>query len=122
MAKRRMSLVAPRKSLVTPRKQAYVVQSGCCFYCGAKMWLDSPERYASQHKLSLKQTQLLKCTGEHLAAHSEGGSSSASNIVAACWFCNNRRHRFKRPLSPDSYKKHVQKRLSKGLWHPFVIH
>lgn len=110
-----------RKSLKSPRKLAYALQSGRCFYCGVPMWQNNPEQFASQHKLSINQARLLKCTGEHLTAHSDGGEGSTENIVAACWYCNTRRHRAAKPRSPDSYKTHVRKRISKGHWHRLHI-
>ncbi|MEJ1372518.1 MAG: HNH endonuclease [Candidatus Sedimenticola sp. (ex Thyasira tokunagai)] len=69
----------------------------------------------------MKQARLLKCTGEHLSAHSEGGTTSRANIAAACWYCNNRRHRRRSVTDPQSYKAHVRKRMSKGRWHPVKI-
>ena len=110
-----------RKSLASPRKQAFTRQSGRCFYCGAPMWQHNPEQFASQHKLSLKQARLLKCTGEHLTAHSDGGQASTENIVAACWYCNSRRHKTAEPRSPDSHREHVRKCMSKGHWHKLHI-
>ena len=106
-----------RKSLVRPRRRAYNRQSGRCYYCGAPMCLEDPEQFASQYKLSPKQTWLLQCTGEHLTAHCEGGMVSKSNIVAACWFCNIHRHRVAKPLAPDRYREHVRKRVANGGWH-----
>jgi len=47
-------------------------------------------------------------TAEHLEARCEGGADSTDNIVAACRFCNGRRHRAKvarnpvRPRTPNS--------------------
>lgn len=110
-----------RKSLTRPRTLAYTRQSGRCFYCGTPMWQDNPKQFASNHKLSLKQVKLLKCTGEHLTAHSDGGEASISNIVAACWFWNNRRHKTAKSRTPESYRKHVHKRMAKGHWHQLKI-
>ena len=106
-----------RSSLESLRKKAYALQSGRCFYCGSPMWQHNPEQFAARHKLTLKQTKLLKCTGEHLTAHSERGQASTENIVAACWYCNSHRHKTLKPRSPDSYRDHVRKSISKGCWH-----
>ena len=38
------------------------------------------------------------------------------NIVAACRFCNSRRHRTLRPLPPQDYAHKVQQRLASGKW------
>ena len=58
------------------------------------------------------------CTAEHLTPQSEGGSDTADNIRAACWFCNRTRHRMKVVLTPSDYQEYVRKRLAKGKWHP----
>ena len=110
-----------RKSLVRPRTIAYARQSGRCYYCGFPMWSDSPTDFASTYGLSLAHSRLLQCTGEHLQAHKDGGSSAHSNIVAACLWCNLQRHRSKNPPSPDSYKAYVSKRISKGRWHNATV-
>ena len=108
-----------RKSLTSLSARAYLLQSGRCFYCGALMWRKDSDQFASQYNLSPTQTMHLKCTGEHLIAHCEGGSASRSNIVAACRYCNSRRHQAVKPLTPDRYKKHVRKCVAKGHWHQF---
>ena len=110
-----------RKSLVSPRKRAYSTQSGRCFYCGAPMWQDNPKQFASDHELTLKQTMLLRCTGEHLTAHSEGGQVSQSNIVAACWYFNSRRHKATKARTPNDYRGHVRRRIAKGRWHQISV-
>ena len=110
-----------RKSLSRPRKHAYQQQHGHCFYCGTPMWLDDHQAFARRHTLSPKQALLLKCTGEHLVAHSEGGSAARSNIVAACWLCNQRRHKAKDPKTPGRYRKFVRSRINKGKWLPFQL-
>ncbi|WP_370315223.1 HNH endonuclease signature motif containing protein [Roseivivax marinus] len=59
---------------------------------------------------------LLRCTAEHLQARSDGGKDTFDNIVAACWFCNTRRHNQKVPLEPEAYRQHVRRRMSAGRW------
>jgi hypothetical protein len=61
--------------------------------------------------------RFLLCTAEHLIAKSEGGTDTASNIAAACMFCNQARHKAKHPLSPEDYRNHVQRRIRRGRWH-----
>ena len=58
------------------------------------------------------------CTAEHLLPRSQGGKDRASNIKAACLFCNQTRHRTKAPKTPQRHRQHVQQRLRKGKWHP----
>jgi len=110
-----------RKSLVRPRTIAYTRQSGRCFYCGLPMWSGDPKDFAAKHGLSLAQALPLECTGEHLQAHQDGGSSAQSNIVAACRRCNQLRHRRKNPPPPDRYKVLVQGRMRKGRWHDSTV-
>jgi len=90
------------------RIAAFARQAGRCWYCGCNMILGSTQ--------SIRQ-----CTAEHLVARSEGGRSNASNIVAACRFCNQTRHKRKRALAADCFKLLVQQRLSKGKWHQLVF-
>ncbi|MGB5079626.1 MAG: HNH endonuclease [Burkholderiales bacterium] len=82
------------------------------------MWSDNPLEFASKHGITLGQARRFQCTGEHLVARQNGGSASLSNIVAACRFCNQCRHRRKRPLSSTVYKQLVQERMSQGRWIP----
>ena len=85
------------------------------------MWQDNPQQFASDHELTLKQTMLLRCTGEHLTAHSEGGQVSQSNIVAACWYFNSRRHKATKARTPNDYRGHVRRRIAKGRWHQISV-
>nr|WP_209399021.1 HNH endonuclease [Marinobacter salsuginis] len=58
---------------------------------------------------------------EHLVAHSEGGSAGQSNIVAACRFCNEKRHTRKNPPDPQAYSALVERRLQKGGWNSHLL-
>lgn len=110
------------KSLVRSRTHAFSDQSGRCFYCGTPMWADNPLEFAAEHGITLRQAKLLQCTGEHLTARQDGGSSARSNIVAACRFCNAGRHRRKDPSPPDRFKEMVRRRMEKRRWHaPWVF-
>lgn len=106
-----------RNSLKTPRKQAFLRQNGRCFYCQKPIWEENPEQYAKRYGLSLRQAQLMRCTGEHLTAHKDGGAANPDNIVAACFYCNNRRHKCKKNLTPEKYKVFVSNRVEKKRWH-----
>jgi len=53
----------------------------------------------------------LQATAEHLVARCKGGTDAPDNIVAACRFCNTRRHQTKHPLTPEAYARRVQARL-----------
>ena len=103
--------------LVRHRKSAFIAQSHRCFYCDFPMWESDCMSFAQAHKISLSQAKLLKCTAEHLKARQDGGKDTAKNIVAACQWCNQRRHRIKQAPSPCVYRQLVQQRLSNGRWH-----
>lgn len=110
-----------RTSLKKPRLKAFHSQSGKCYYCQQPIWIEGPEKYAAMYGISLRQASLMMCTGEHLIAHKDGGSSGLDNIVAACHYCNIKRHTRKKDLSPIEYKLYVSKRLHKGRWHRLVL-
>lgn len=40
------------------------------------------------------------------------------NVVAACWRCNNSRHRRKHASTQENHRKAVQRRLARQRWHP----
>lgn len=105
------------KTFSSKRTKAFRRQQGRCFYCDQPMWLSDVTQFAEQHRITLAQAQRFRCTAEHLKARQDGGTDRAENIVAACWFCNNRRHRRLVPLEPPAYRNHVQKRLMHGRWH-----
>lgn len=107
--------------LTRQRQNAYRQQSGRCFYCGFQMWASDIEAFAARYKLTPKLANRLQCTGEHLQARRDGGNSAAPNIVAACRFCNETRHRRKQPPTPALYKQEVQARINDGRWHPREI-
>lgn len=86
------------KSLARARTVAYTRQSGGCFYCALAMWLDNPLEFASKYGITLGQAKRFQCTAEHLEARQDGGTAFQSNIVAACRFCNQHRHRRKNLL------------------------
>ena len=81
------------------------------------MWTSDPIGFSRKYKITLKQTKQLQCTGEHLVAHANGGPASIENIVAACAYCNRRRHQRDNEISPGKYKSLIAKRLHKGRWH-----
>ncbi len=105
-------------SLALLRYRAYQRQNRRCYYCGFPMWEKDIDRFLSEYRVSPAQAQLFRCTAEHLKAKSVGGSNAASNIVAACDYCNRTRHRSSKPLEPDRYRQRVQTRLAKGRWLP----
>lgn len=107
----------PYKTPTKLRKSAYKTQHGRCCYCGNAMWLENVEAFARDHGYTLAQAKLLRCTAEHLTSRQCGGADTPVNLAAACWYCNTRRHKKKRPLPPNLYRQYVVARLQKGLWH-----
>lgn len=103
------------------RLRAYLKQHGSCWYCGVPMWLKSPADVPLLAPSS-SAALALKCTAEHLKARSEGGRDSPDNIVAACFKCNNTRHRTKKPLHPAAYRQHVRHLMANGQWHRGWVH
>lgn len=85
------------------------------------MWEENPKDFASKHNVTKKYAARFKCTAEHLLARCDGGKDQEHNIVAACIFCNSKRHQRKTPLVPPEYRAHIQKRLQKGKWHPKTL-
>jgi hypothetical protein len=93
-----------------------------CYYCGFPMWGKRPEGFARHYGISVKEAQQFRCTAEHLQARCDGGTACLDNIVAACWFCNSRRHLRSVPLTADAYLKLVQGRVEQFAWHPPWLH
>jgi hypothetical protein len=99
------------------RRQAKMQgQGGLCHYCGQPMWTDDPDAFCATHGVPRRKARLFQCTAEHLRARSDGGSEGTTNIVAACLFCNQTRHKAKRPLDPPAYRSRVRRRLDAGRW------
>jgi hypothetical protein len=96
------------------RNSAFNDQSGRCHYCGVLMWQGSPANFARAHGISVFQARAFRCTAEHLQARSNGGKNFRTNIVAACWWCNSRRHRPKLALDPVPYKAKVTTLVQAG--------
>ncbi|WP_083921460.1 HNH endonuclease [Dasania marina] len=110
-------MLNPRKSLKKPRHFAFSKQKGLCYYCAQPMWDGCPKSFSVRYGLSVRQARRFQCTGEHLMAHKDGGSSGRENIVAACLFCNVGRHRRGRDLDPHCFRGLVQRRMNAGRWH-----
>ncbi len=105
------------KEISKNRSKAFKKQSGRCYYCGCHMWQLDVKAFATKYSISVRSAKKLQCTAEHLVAQQDGGSNKQKNIVAACIFCNQTRHKAKKPLDPPSYKTRIQRRLKKGKWH-----
>jgi hypothetical protein len=105
------------------RHKAFNQQNCKCFYCGFPMWERAVEQFAIAHSISIRQARLLRSTAEHLVAQTDGGLDAPGNIVAACAWCNKRRHAGRAHLAPAAaaYKTHVARRVAAGKWHPMLM-
>jgi hypothetical protein len=81
------------------------------------MWLGDRAIFIRQHGVSRQKAKWRQCTAEHLNPKSEGGPNSRVNIVAACLFCNQMRHRVANPPQPHVYQGVVRRLVREGLWH-----
>lgn len=102
------------------RRQAFEAQRRRCFYCGFAMWEANPQAFSVEHRITIKQSRLRRCTAEHLVAQKDQGRHTRENVVAACFWCNQRRHKGRRQQAPDPdvYKARVAMQVAKGKWHP----
>jgi hypothetical protein len=81
------------------------------------MWNQCPYELTARFPVTERQVGKHRCTGEHLIAHSEGGTAKSTNIVAACLRCNQGRHKRKIVPVPEAFKKLVGRLMSNGKWH-----
>nr|WP_249219070.1 HNH endonuclease [Loktanella sp. SALINAS62] len=103
------------------RKEKMIKQGGRCYYCDLPMWENGAKTNSGTQRKMESAPHVLRCTAEHLHARSEGGKNTVSNIVAACWFCNSRRHRRKRPLPSEKYRQLVRERMAVGRWQVAAV-
>ncbi len=83
------------------------------------MWEQAKEAstdFAKRHGMKPRTTKLFRATAEHLTAKCDGGPDTATNIVAACIWCNQRRHAQPKPPASDLYLSKVQRRMKAGRW------
>lgn len=99
------------------RNRKAVSQGWACYYCEQPMWKDNPATFAAENSITLRQARLLQATAEHLTPRADGGCDSDKNIVAACAFCNIKRHKGRAVLSPSAYAVKVRRQLQSGRWH-----
>jgi len=107
--------------LAVHRCRAASRQAYRCFYCNLPLWDSSPDRFISRYQLSRAQAALLRCTAEHLNPLSQGGSNASDNIVAACHFCNQTRHKARNPLDPEKFRQRVRQKMQQGQWLAGVL-
>lgn len=102
--------------LASLRHKAFVRQDYRCFYCTTPMCEHDSVHFRATYRLFQAQAEFFFCTAEHLKPRSEGGRDNASNVVAACYFCNQTRHRAKVPLDAAKYRQRVQSRVDRARW------
>lgn len=110
-----------RNSLKAQRTKAFNAQGGLCFYCEQPMWNEHPTELSRRRDVLRRAVRLFQCTGEHLNPHSKGGTSNQKNIVAACLYCNSKRHRRRKALTPKQFKALVKKRVNSGRWNTHLL-
>ena len=104
------------------RNKKAAEQRYLCFYCRFPMWSDRAEAFAGRHHITLGEAGRFRCTAEHLPALGDGGKTIAGNIVAACHFCNERRHRRAKRPSWTTCLARVRRRIAAKSWHPPTLH
>lgn len=104
------------KTIVRNRTQAFVQQSGRCFYCDALMWTSHPKNFAKTYGLTKLEARQFRCTAEHKLARQDGGPDTAENIAAACLRCNHSRHTVPEALDALRYRDFVAQRICAGDW------
>lgn len=106
------------KSLSRIRTKAFRRQAGRCCYCDVPMWTANCRLFAKQCGLPRRIAKALRCTAEHLVARQDGGTNASTNIAAACWHCNQRRHQPGNPAStPEQYREFVIAKMLRQQWH-----
>lgn len=106
-----------RSSISRFRSQAFQRQGGRCYYCRLPMWEGDPAPLMQSLGVSDRQAKALRCTAEHLVPRCEGGRDCASNIVAACFHCNSRRHWRRVARSAAAHLRLVRARMARQRWH-----
>lgn len=83
------------------------------------MWRANAKAFVAAHGISRDQARIFRLTAEHLTAQMDGGGTSASNIVAACLYCNHGRHALFPGAAPDpeTYSSFVLLSVAAGFWH-----
>jgi hypothetical protein len=109
----------PMNKIAKLRIQSAIIQQCRCFYCGLAMIEPALPEFTPK-ELKPKWQKYLRCTAEHLTARQNQGRDNSQNIVAACWWCNTRRHkgRAENAPNPQKYRQRVQSLMKKGCWHP----
>jgi hypothetical protein len=114
-----MAGLAPEREIalkIRRLRELKKAQGGLCYYCNRPMWVAEPDAVCRAFNVSIGGARFLRCTAEHLMPRSEGGQDASDNIVAACRFRNQTRHRARRPRAPEAYRSLVRRRIDAGRW------
>lgn len=76
----------PKPDLAALRDLAYKRQRGLCYWCKQEMI------YRGRGELPRPWNHPRTLTADHIIRKADGGRTDQTNIVAACAWCNNRRH------------------------------
>lgn len=94
------------------RLRAHAQQGGSCFYCCLPICEGDMQPFRRRYGLTARDAESLLSTAEHLVARQDGGTDGNSNVVAACWTCNQGRHQRKnRDLDWLQFRALVQNRI-----------
>jgi hypothetical protein len=114
---------APMGSRLKKHRQAACAhQGGVCYYCRCPIWEGDLQSFSRAQRMRPRLARHLQATAEHLTARADGGKDSARNIVAACLWCNQQRHRGRAAAAPSAseYRARVQQFVAARIWHPLV--
>ena len=103
-------------NIAKKRQQCAMQQGFRCYYCQSPIWEHDPDTFCRRFGITAGQVPFFRSTAEHLLARQDGGTDAASNLVAACHFCNGHRHRTPNPKPPERYLHHVRRRMARGKW------
>ena len=110
------------QSFKNKRVREFKSQNGRCYYLQIPMWLPNVTEHLFRSGITTKAMSRIHCTVEHMTARSDGGSDASENLVAACRFCNQTRHRQARSFNSKDFWERVMSRVRAGKWHPDYFH
>jgi hypothetical protein len=105
------------------RRQAFLAQQGRCFYCSQPVWEEDADAFVKRYGIRERVSKYVQCTAEHLCARQDQGRDVRDNIVAACLWCNQQRHRGRQGQAPvpEVHQARVRALVAQGKWHPVAV-
>jgi hypothetical protein len=101
------------------RRSAAARQGGRCYYCDREMWdmhAEPLEAFCIRLEVTQAEAQQRLCTSEHLIPVRQGARFNIANIVAACLYCNRKRHTHRRGPPAWAFRLWVKERVRLGEW------